>query len=122
MTPVGPIGPVGPSGPLLQEFVGKPIRALIVWEPVLPTDWGPPSTVSLKRIADPRSIQFWDSKRLISHVLGEHDDDSIVWDYVAIYPVGALWNQRPKPLFEAGPVVKVIEPLRNAILRGLAAR
>ena len=107
---------------LLQEFVGEPIRALIVWEPVLPTDWGPPSTVSLKRIADPRSIQFWDSKRLISHVLGEHDDDSIVWDYVAIYPVGALWNQRPKPLFEAGPVVKVIEPLRNAIRRGLAAR
>jgi len=105
---------------LLTEFTAKPIRVLIVWEPVLPTDFGPPSTASLRRIPDPRTIQFWDGRRLISHVLGEHDDETIVWDYVAVYPVNTLWNQRPKPLFEAGLVVRVIEPFREAIVHGLA--
>ena len=108
------------TGRLLTEFTAKPVRPLIVWEPVLPTDFGPPSTASLRRIADPRTIQFWDSRRLISHVLGEHDDDTIVWDYVAVYSVNTLWNQRPKPLFEAGPVVRVVAPLRQAVVHGLA--
>lgn len=99
------------------------MRAFIVWEPVLPTDWGAPSTAALNRIADVRSAQFWDSKRLISHLLGEHDRRSIVWDHVAVYSAGAVWNQRPPPaVYEDGPVVRVFEPLRNAISRALEAR
>jgi hypothetical protein len=105
---------------VLQDFAGKPIRVFIVWEPVLPTDWGAPSTATLKRVADARSIQFWDSDRLISHLLGEHDRRSIVWDHVAVYPAGAIWNrQPPKALYEGGPVVQVIEPLRNALKQAL---
>ena len=106
---------------VLREFAGKPVRAFIVWEPVLPTDWWAPSTMALRRVGDSRSTQFWDKKRLISHTLGEHDRHSIVWDYVAVYPAGAVWNERlPKPIFEDGPVVQVSEPLRGAVARALA--
>jgi len=96
------------------------VRAFIVWEPVLPTDWGAPSTASLKRITDTRCAQFWDSKRLISHSLGEHDRSSIVWDYVTVYSPDAVWNQvPPTPLYEGSPVVHVIDPLRDVIARAL---
>jgi len=50
-----------------------------VWEPVLPTDWGAPSTSALKRIDGPPTFQFWDKERLLSHRMGEHDKDSIVF-------------------------------------------
>jgi hypothetical protein len=105
---------------VLQAFIGRPVRVFIVWEPVLPTDWGAPSTTTLKRITDTRAAQFWDGGRLISHQLDEHGRRGIVWDYVAVYPVGASWNQQPpNPLYEGRPVVQVIEPLRNAITRAL---
>ena len=108
---------------MLQEFAGKPVRVFIVWEPVLPTDWGAPSTATLRRIKDTRSAQYWDKKRLISQTVGEHGHRSIVWDHVSVYPAGTVWNQRPpNPLYEDGPVVQVIEPLRNAIARALQDR
>ena len=105
---------------MLKEFAGKPIRVLVVWEPVLPTDWGAPSTSSLKRIGDPRAIQYWDKGRLISHLLGEHDRGSIVWDQVAVFPAGTFWNEHPpQPLWEDGPVVRVTGPLHSAVARAL---
>jgi hypothetical protein len=108
---------------VLQELAGKPVRAFIVWEPVLFTDWVAPSTVTLERVGDSRTIQFWDRNRLISHILGEHDRRSIVWDHVAVYPAGAVWNQQPpQPVYEDGPVVGVAKPLRNAVISALAAR
>jgi hypothetical protein len=95
----------------------------IVWEPVLPTDWGAPSATSLKRISDPRAMQFWDATRLISHTLGEHDRRSIVWDHAVVYPAGTIWNERPpRPLYEGGPVVHIVEPFRHAIKRALEAQ
>jgi hypothetical protein len=107
---------------LLEEFKGKPIRALVVWEPVLATDWGAPSTATLKRVADTRAIQFWDKARLVSHILGEHDEDSIVWDNVAVYRPGAAWKEAPpQALYSNTPVIEVIERVRSAISEGLAA-
>ena len=92
-----------------------------VWEPVLPTDWGAPSSAALKRLSDPRAVQFWDKDRLLSHAMGEHDKDSIVWDRLLIYAPDAVWNQvPPKPFWEAGPVLDVIEPARAALTRALA--
>lgn len=109
------------TGRVLREFTGKPVRALIVWEPVLPTDWAAPSTAALRRTAGTRAIQFWDKGRLISRVLGEHDERSIVWDHVAVYPAGAVWDKLPPPaLYEGGPVVKVEGPFRDALVRALA--
>lgn len=93
----------------------------VVWEPVLVTDWAPPSTATMERISDSRVSQFWDKHRLISHLLGEHDRQSIVWDFIAVYPAGPVWKKRPPPaLFTGGPVVRVAERARTAISQAFA--
>ena len=104
----------------MQEFAGKPVRTFVVWEPCLPTDWASPSTWALKRISDSRASQFWDKGRLISHSMGEHDDNTIVWDHIAVYPAGAVWQEHPpKPLYEGDPLVKVMAPVRAALAQAL---
>jgi hypothetical protein len=108
------------AGHILQEFAGKAVRVFVVWEPVLPTDWGSPSTATLSRISDSRASQFWDKHHLISHSMGEHDRRSVVWDYIAVYPAGAMWHERPpQPLYQGRPVVQVTEPARAALNRAL---
>ena len=92
-----------------------------MWEPVLPTDWGAPSTAALKRVGDPRAAQFWDNRRLVSRAMGEHDKKSIVWDYIGVYKRGVVWKQGlTEPLYGGGPVIDVIESARAAIVRALA--
>ena len=71
---------------MMRGFTGKPVRAFVVWEPVLATDWSSPSTAALGRLSDYRAAQFWDGHRLVLHSMGEHDRRSVVWDYVAVYP------------------------------------
>ena len=101
---------------VLKSFPGKTVRAFVVWEPVLPTDWGAPSTAALNRISDTRATQYWDKDRLVSKSIGEHDRKSIVWDHIAVYAPGATWNHTP-PLFADGPVVRIVEPAREAIAK-----
>jgi hypothetical protein len=104
----------------LSQFVGKPVRVFVVWEPVLPTDWAAPSTTALRRIADPRAEQFWDKGRLISRSMGEHNRRSVVWDFIAIYEEGAVWNDHPpQAIYEGGPVVRVMQPARAALAQAL---
>jgi len=94
----------------------------VIWEPVLWTDLSAPSTATLKRVSDPRASQYWDKGRLISHLLGERDRSSIVWDYVAVYEPGRVWDQAPpEPAFSDGPVVRVIDGAREAVQRLLRA-
>ena len=53
------------------------------------------------------------------HSMGERDRRTIVWDYIAVYPIGAIWEVHPpKPLYGGGPVVRVGEPHRRAFVRG----
>ena len=105
---------------VLRKFAGRPLRALVVWEPVLPTDWFSPSTATLGRMSDSRASQFWDDGRLISHLMGEHDRHSVVWDHIAVYPIGAIWKERPpQALYEGGPVVRVIDPAQAALTEAL---
>jgi hypothetical protein len=106
---------------MLKQFPGKPIRAFVVWEPVLPTDWGAPSTPALNRISDGRVAQYWYKDRLVSKSMGEHDTKSIVWDHITVYGPGATWHQ-PTALFADGPVIKVLEPAREAITKALSAK
>jgi hypothetical protein len=104
----------------LDGFAGKPVRVFVVWEPVLVTDWTAPSTATLKRIPDLRASQFWDKSRLLSKSMGERDRRSIVWDYIAVYRVGAIWKEGPpEALYHGGPVVRVTEPARAAVDRAL---
>ena len=108
---------------MLTDLTGKTVRAFVVREPVLPTDWGPPSTTALKRISDSRAIQFWDKARLVSHRMGERDKHSIVWDHIAVYAQGAAWDESPpEAAYADGPVVKVLEPTRSAITKALGGR
>lgn len=52
--------------------------------------------------------------------MGEHDRRSVVWDHVAVYPPGPVWEERPpRALYEGGPVVKVTDSVRAAIAQAL---
>jgi len=92
------------------------ILVFVVWEPVLPTDLGAPSTLTLRRLSDLRVSQYWDKEHLVSQSIGEKDGSSVVWDYVAVYQPGKLWNQAPpEPAYSSVPVVRAIEGTREAI-------
>lgn len=100
---------------LLDEQRDGKIRVFVIWEPVLPTDLAAPSTMTLKRIGDSRAAQYWDKGHLVSKSIGE-DDDGVVWDYVAVYPRGNLWEKGPPdPVYSHAPVVRAIDDTREAI-------
>ena len=96
------------------------MRAFIIWEPVLPTDWGAPSTAALNRISDVRAAQYWDKNRLVSKSMGEHNRKTIIWDHIAVYAPGTKWNQ--DALFADGPVIKVVESAREAMAKALSVK
>jgi hypothetical protein len=101
---------------MMAELAGKPVRIFVVWEPVLFSDWSSPSTATLGRISNTRATQVWDKDRLISRSMGEDDRGSIVWDYVAVYPAGVVWEDRPpRALYDGGPVIRVIDETRAAL-------
>jgi hypothetical protein len=106
---------------LLREIDSQEVRVFVIWEPVLPTDFVAPSTAALARIADARATQYWDSKRTLSHLLGEHNHSTVVWDYVAVYAPGTLWQDAPpKPIYSDSPVRDVISGAKESIQRLLA--
>ncbi len=105
---------------MLAELAGMPVRTFVIWEPVLFTDWSSPSTTTLGRISNTRAAQFWDKDRLISHSMGEHDRGSVVWDYVGVYAPGSLWAAGPpKALYGGGPVIRVLDETRAALVQVL---
>ena len=90
----------------------------MIWEPVLPTDLAAPSTMTLKRISDSRASQYYDKDHLVSNSIGEAD---LVWDYVAVYPQGKLWEKGPpEPTYSHAPVVRAIDETREAIRKLVA--
>lgn len=103
---------------MLAEQPDAGIKVFVIWERVLGTDWGAPSSVVLGLMRDRRAAQFWDPRRSLSHRLGEKDGDrkSIVWDWVALYPPGLRWDDAPPaPAFTGRPVEDVIGGLRDAL-------
>jgi len=101
---------------LLNEQRDRGIRVFVIWEPVLPTDLGTPSTRTLARLSDLRASQYWDKEHLVSQSIGEKDSSSVVWDYVAVYQPGKLWNQAPpEPAYSNVPVIHGIDGTREAI-------
>ena len=104
---------------MLREQRDPRIRVFVVWEPVLPTDFSAPSTFTLRRVSDSRASQYWDKEHLVSRLLGERDSSSVVWDYVAVYPPGKLWdNAPPEAVYSHAPVIRGVEGTRDAA-RGL---
>jgi hypothetical protein len=103
---------------------------LVVWEPILATDWKSPSGSALARMPDQRVRQFWDPKHLVAQQLSrmakekpQTEPDCCVnkgnhWDETILYAVPTQWGADPTPLFWNGPVVKVI-PRLESMLREL---
>lgn len=54
---------------------------------------------------------------MLSHLMGEHDRPSVVWDYIAVYPRGTLWTTEapPKPTYSGRPVVNVTDNTKAAL-------
>jgi hypothetical protein len=107
---------------LLREISNQDVRVFVIWEPVLVTDLAAPSTAALARISDTRAAQYWDRKRALSHLMGEHNRGTVVWDHIAVYAPGALWQDAPpKPVYSDHPVRDVIAGAKDAIQHLLAA-
>ncbi|HEX6502825.1 MAG TPA: hypothetical protein VF011_06220 [Terriglobales bacterium] len=107
---------------MLREIDSQDVRVFVIWEPVLPTDFVAPSTAALARIPDVRAAQYWDRKRALSHLLGEHNRSTVVWDYIAVYTPGTLWQGTPpKPIYSDSPVRDVISGAKDAVQRLLAS-
>lgn len=109
---------------------------LVVWEPILPTDWEPPTTAALARIHGPRVAQFWDKHHLVAKAIGEELNSDpngpkpsccmarglflfgkgSLWDLAVIFPKQAVWHGRaPQALFANGPVADVQPRLRRKL-------
>ena len=103
---------------------------LVVWEPILATDWRSPSGSTLARISDRRARQFWDPKHLVAEQLNriakekpQAEPECCVnkgnhWDEAILYALPLKWSEGPTPVFWNGPVVKVI-PRLESMLREL---
>jgi hypothetical protein len=99
---------------ILGEHETRPIDVFVVWQPMLATDWGRPSTGSLGRLSDARVRQFWDAERIVAtalkasfpareETLGCCVTDGVWWDLIAVFPAGARWHDRfPDPLLLEG--------------------
>jgi hypothetical protein len=110
----------------LKEDKSLHLRAFIVWEPVLPTDWGSPTSWTLFRVNDTRAEQFWDRPRLLQTKWGkprlfaepnskneiEFDMGNVIWDFVAVYPPGA-----DRPSFSGGPLYAIIDEVQRELRR-----
>jgi hypothetical protein len=107
--------------------MGAAISVFVVWQPMLPTDWGRPIASVLGRLGDSRARQFWDKDHLVAKRLAADarapqpmpdccEDWGIPWDLVAVYAKGTLWTDRlpPAVLFN-GPVIQVEESLQSTV-------
>lgn len=101
---------------------------LVVWEPILETDWGPPGGAALGRLPDRRARQFWDPNHIVATALKEFtkqkpsqpEPDCCVakgfhWDEAILYPAGAHWNNAPAPAFWNGPVYRIVPGLEQTL-------
>ena len=102
------------------------LRVLVIWEPILRTDWSAPRPGTLARISDGRARQFWDPNHLVSLQLSRHRVanpgqqgpdcyQGLFWDDAILYGPQAHWNDMPVPLFWNGPVWKIIPHLEKVV-------
>ena len=111
----------------LRDSPDAAIRVLVVWEPVIATDLGPPPPWVLSEVRDVRAAQFWDRRRVLSDALsaGAKSDPSgplsaaskeigpVIWDYIAFFPPGVKWEtSAPSPTTWYFPVVHHMDEVR----------
>lgn len=103
---------------ILKQTQSESVRVFVVWEPMLPTDWYRPTRPTLKRVSDPRAMQFWDKGHLIATQVKEQlqrfhgsgpsccENGGHLWDMAAVYPAGIKWSAAA-PTFDDGPVYRI---------------
>ncbi|MBI1897776.1 MAG: hypothetical protein HYZ57_01640 [Acidobacteria bacterium] len=117
---------------MLERHRELPLRAYVVWEPVLLTDWRQPGAGVRQRLSDRRAMQYWDRPLLLSAALSpvlRANADAvvgakhlatgrIVWDLAAVYRPGVQWSGAPPvPAFAGAPVLHTIDALEQALIR-----
>ena len=114
---------------LLAKSGNPDLRVLVVWEPILLTDWQPPTSFALAQLHETYVAQFWDHNHLVAHEIARELNanpsgpqpqccglNKTLWDFAAIYPKGAIWNSvAPQAVFANGPVAYVQEGLSGKI-------
>lgn len=106
---------------ILKQNRSADLRVLVVWEPMLPTDWSRPSGRVQSRISDPRVVQFWDKDHLVAKELQQQLSSSqiccqrngIIWDIAALYPNNVQWGS--PPAFFGGAVLDVASEVRKRV-------
>lgn len=115
---------------ILDGVADESLHVLVVWEPILPTDWAPPSSGVLARTSDRRAIQFWDRTHHVALALGASlhqqpkpeccDARGVLWDVAAVFPKDALWtDSAPRAVLLNGPVVMRKGQLADAVWQHL---
>ncbi len=121
----------------LDEELSSRVRAFVIWEPILWTDLGSPSTRKLATISDARVAQYWDPKHVVSNFVisstwaakegiftqGERSSGKVIaWDLILLFPPGSCGSGvLPEPVFHGDPVVTRITDARDH-LRTLVRR
>ncbi len=104
---------------LLEQHPETKVKVFAVWEPILPTDWIPPTTAALGRLSDRRVRQFWDKEHAVAKAMAESrvgqpqqdccERNGTLWDLLAVYPAGAEWGETlPRATVFNGPVVRAV--------------
>jgi hypothetical protein len=113
---------------VLARHPEQKIRVLVVWEPILATDWKSPSANTLARIPDKRVRQFWDSKHVVANGLNKIVkqkspqpepsccvQNGIYWDDAILYAPHAHGKDEPTAVFWNGPVARIIPTPEKAL-------
>jgi len=100
---------------------------LVVWEPILSSDWREPDRNTLARVSDRRVRQFWDPQHLIAQELAriakqnsqtlEPDccvEKGFHWDEALVYAPHTHWTDGSAPVFWNGPVYRIAPALEAA--------
>jgi hypothetical protein len=98
-----------------------------VWEPILPIDWLPPNTFVMRRLPDPRVLQYWDPDHVLAYRMAQDarapqptqgccERNNALWDLVAVYPKGSRWTDKmPVATVFDGPIVDVVDAVERAL-------
>jgi len=112
----------------LRRHPDLPVRVYVVWQPMLPTDWAPPTTFAMNRIPDHRAQQYWDPAHVVARKLAADrrapqpteeccEQSGVLWDLAAVYPPGASWNgQMPPATVFNGPVTDIAPAIESALV------
>lgn len=99
---------------------------LVVWEPILPTDWRAPSASTLGRVSDARAEQFWDPKHTVSQALAQVTESNplepgpssaggFYWDEAILYASHSKWPDPATPIVFRDPVDRAMPDLVKAL-------